>query len=146
MAEEKRPNGFTIGIYLPSGVTEEQINRVFDAVSASVYGELREDRGNWDPFIVGHRGDILSIDHEGHDCCPPHVYFSTGCFHGNHDYCKAERGLIGNKTPACCKFCQAPCVCRCHADREGDSVDGVKVISSASEGEGTHSEGNTESG
>ncbi|MCD9141084.1 hypothetical protein [Streptomyces albireticuli] len=43
-----------------------------------------------------------------------HVYLSTGCLHGDHDYCQNHTGLSGQKTPAVCKFCEAPCVCACH--------------------------------
>lgn len=44
-----------------------------------------------------------------------HVYLSTGCLHGDHDYCQATVGGVGRKVPATCKFCGAPCVCDCHA-------------------------------
>lgn len=43
-----------------------------------------------------------------------HVYLSTGCFHGHHDYCQSHTGRDGSKTPAQCKFCSAPCTCGCH--------------------------------
>lgn len=45
-----------------------------------------------------------------------HVYLSTSCFHGEHDYCKAKAGRVGAKVPATCKFCGAPCICRCHQE------------------------------
>lgn len=115
MTDQTEAEGFTISVYLPPGVSEGQINAVMDHISVGVYGPLLEDRGQWDPFIVGHRGDVLQIDHEGHDCCPPHIYFSTSCFHGDHNYCQSERGLLGMKTPGVCKFCTAPCTCICHA-------------------------------
>lgn len=41
-----------------------------------------------------------------------HVYLSTGCLHGDHDYCQSTKQ--GSKIPAECKFCAAPCVCLCH--------------------------------
>jgi hypothetical protein len=44
----------------------------------------------------------------------PHVYLSTGCLHGEHDYCQNKDGQAGPKAPASCKFCAAPCVCSCH--------------------------------
>ena len=44
-----------------------------------------------------------------------HVYWSTGCFHGKHDYCASMTGQAGSKRPAECKFCQAACICWCHA-------------------------------
>lgn len=43
-----------------------------------------------------------------------HIYLSTACYHGYHDYCKRERGLMGEKIPAKCKFCDAKCWCSCH--------------------------------
>ncbi|MFJ4828428.1 hypothetical protein ACIP79_00580 [Streptomyces sp. NPDC088747] len=43
-----------------------------------------------------------------------HEYLSTGCLHGEHDYCKATAGKAGAKQPAQCKFCGAPCICECH--------------------------------
>jgi hypothetical protein len=112
--------GFTVGIYFPEGADPEVVQRVFDRVTKLVYGELTEDRGEWDPFIVGYAGDVLQIDMNGHECCPPHVYFSTSCFHGDHNYCQSETGLLGIKTPGCCKFCLAPCTCLCHAQMHGE--------------------------
>lgn len=47
---------------------------------------------------------------------PPHRYLSTGCLHGEHDYCKGETGAVGAKQPAECKFCEAPCICGCHVE------------------------------
>lgn len=44
----------------------------------------------------------------------PHIYLSTGCLHGDHDYCKAMTGANGTKRPAQCKSCGAHCICRCH--------------------------------
>lgn len=53
-----------------------------------------------------------------------HGYLSTGCLHGDavilpdgrtgHQYCQSETGHTGSKIPATCKFCAAPCRCRCH--------------------------------
>ncbi|MGA5604028.1 hypothetical protein ACPCUF_23835 [Streptomyces griseoincarnatus] len=43
-----------------------------------------------------------------------HIYLSTGCLHGHHDYCQSHTGRDGTKTPAQCKFCAAPCTCGCH--------------------------------
>lgn len=45
-----------------------------------------------------------------------HAYLSTGCLHGEHGYCQAKTGQTGNKKPATCKFCDAPCVCNCHRE------------------------------
>jgi hypothetical protein len=39
-----------------------------------------------------------------------HLYVSTGCQHGVHDYCAKS----DTKKPAECKFCAAPCLCPCH--------------------------------
>jgi len=46
-----------------------------------------------------------------------HRYLSTGCLHGDHDYCSAPTGRVGAKHPQRCKFCTAPCRCRCHNNR-----------------------------
>lgn len=51
---------------------------------------------------------------------PEHEYLSTACLHGEHDYCAATQaedaeGWLFSRRPAQCKFCQAPCVCPCHA-------------------------------
>lgn len=44
-----------------------------------------------------------------------HVYLSTGCLHGEHNYCSGTDRADGHtKIPAQCKFCAAPCVCPCH--------------------------------
>jgi hypothetical protein len=54
------------------------------------------------------------------DALPPregtaHRYLSTGCLHGEHDYCAGKtRQDGGAKEPAKCKFCEARCVCSCH--------------------------------
>jgi hypothetical protein len=54
-----------------------------------------------------------------------HVYLSTGCLHGDtvlpdgrtgHQYCQSHTGHSGEKQPAQCKFCAAPCTCHCHQD------------------------------
>lgn len=45
-----------------------------------------------------------------------HHYLSTGCLHGGqgHTHCAAMVGVNGAKRPATCKWCLAPCRCRCH--------------------------------
>lgn len=44
-----------------------------------------------------------------------HIYFSTSCWHEEHDYCNsATRDEGVPKVPARCKFCEAKCVCWCH--------------------------------
>lgn len=48
-----------------------------------------------------------------------HLYLSTGCLHGDHDYCAGRAGTAGVKRPAECKFCRAGCRCRCHRGRKG---------------------------
>lgn len=45
-----------------------------------------------------------------------HLYVSTACQHSHHDYCQRETGTTGQKTPAQCKFCAAPCLCPCHRE------------------------------
>ena len=43
-----------------------------------------------------------------------HVYLSTGCLTGNHDYCAAMTGVQGAKRGGRAKFTDAPCTCPCH--------------------------------
>jgi hypothetical protein len=47
-----------------------------------------------------------------------HEYLSTGCWHGEHDYCKSMTGYGGSKRPGRCKFCDARCRCECHSEFE----------------------------
>ena len=51
-----------------------------------------------------------------------HVYLSTSCLHGEHDYCKNDKGSNGavswHKMPGECKFCAAQCVCKCHKESD----------------------------
>lgn len=109
-------SGFTIGVYLPPDAPKEAVEEVFDRISMVVYGGLLAERGNWDPMVVGRRGDVFHVDSD------EHVYLSTSCLHDDHDYCKNNTGLCGNKTPGVCKFCAAPCICWCHRkdDSEGE--------------------------
>lgn len=56
------------------------------------------------------------------DVAPPvvHDYLSTACLHGRHDHCAGPLALDGSaKAPARCKWCPAPCGCRCHRGEEG---------------------------
>ncbi len=55
-----------------------------------------------------------------------HVYLSTGCLHGHHDYCQSHTGHSGTKTPAQCKFCAAPCTCGCHQHNATQPADQPK--------------------
>lgn len=48
-----------------------------------------------------------------------HVYLSTGCLHGRHDYCQNKHGQAGPKRPGECKFCGAKCTCPCHREATG---------------------------
>jgi hypothetical protein len=47
-----------------------------------------------------------------------HLYLSTSCRHREHGYCQSNTGSQGQKIPAVCKFCQAPCICSCHMPGE----------------------------
>lgn len=120
-------HGYTIGIFLPSEASEEQIELVSSRIAALLFGELLKDRGNWDPAMVGQRGDVFQIEKDC-ECCEPHVYLSTSCFHNNHDYCKSETGLLGNKVPASCKFCLAPCTCVCHRQMHNGERDESNTV------------------
>lgn len=70
------------------------------------------------PALVaaGSRAPIVT----GTDRVDLHRYLSTGCLHGDHDYCQTEaRRYDGTtKIAATCKFCGAPCVCECHGEHE----------------------------
>lgn len=57
--------------------------------------------------VVQKNWDILAEDGN-------HRYLSTSCLHNEHEYCQSNTGLAGAKTPAQCKFCEAPCICPCH--------------------------------
>jgi hypothetical protein len=62
---------------------------------------------------------------------PGHAYLSTSCLHAAepgredlHAYCQSARGRADGgetwaKSPACCKFCGAPCTCGCHRGEGG---------------------------
>jgi hypothetical protein len=43
-----------------------------------------------------------------------HVYLSTGCLVGRHDYCADMTGVQGAKRGGRAKFTDAKCVCSCH--------------------------------
>lgn len=109
--------GYTIATYFPPDADVELVSRFFNRVAmmAEDYFPTRE---GWDPFTMGYGGDILHVDTD------EHVYLSTSCHHGDHEYCRSNTGMCGQKTPGVCKFCQAPCICACHGKKESDSVDG----------------------
>jgi hypothetical protein len=78
----------------------------------------------------GGAGDQLGVSGEPEFPLPirpdgTHWYYSCGCLHGDmilpdgrtgHEYCQGETGAVGAKTPAQCKFCGAPCRCKCHRE------------------------------
>lgn len=74
-------------------------------------GDVPDPRGGVRLILPGPSPDLWS----DRPTTGAHVYLSTGCHHGRHDYCAAMTGWQGEKRPAICKFCPAPCVCRCHA-------------------------------
>lgn len=118
--QPEQPQPYTVVVFFPAEAPSETVNAFFDKV-AEMAAEI--PREGWDPFVFGQARDLLQVEHDC-ECCEPHVYLSTSCFHGDHRYCQRETGLLGNKTPAVCKFCTAPCVCLCHADKRPESVDG----------------------
>lgn len=117
MSDERYEKGYTISIWLPKEAPKDVVDRFRHRIAELTYGELLEDRGHWDPAIIESPWDLLQIDRDEH-AYSPHIYLSTSCHHGNHNYCQTERGLFGLKTPACCKFCAAPCRCLCHAQTQ----------------------------
>lgn len=107
------PKAFTVGMYLPPGTPDKTAKLLMKQISA----HLQE--------VLGVQGEVWKIDHDC-ECCSPHIYLSTSCFHGNHTYCQNETGLIGTKIPGECKFCHSKCICPCHreTEEEKDTVDG----------------------
>ena len=64
-------------------------------------------------------GEFKGSRHDMTVCPAPvddHVYLSTGCIHGDHDYCKSMTGLNGAKRPESCKGCGSRCICVCHEE------------------------------
>lgn len=95
-------------------------------VGAHFAGRRAYRRGFRYGFMRGRGGRIRRGEARTH----PHIYLSTGCLHGEHDYCRAGiRGDGGPKRPARCKFCDARCICVCHAVE--DPVDDVDDAESA---------------
>lgn len=43
-----------------------------------------------------------------------HVYLSTACIAGRHEYCDAMTGMQGEKRPSRSKWSDAPCICWHH--------------------------------
>jgi hypothetical protein len=99
-------------------------------------GPVHRDRdgGEWWPSEVAeprsHLYPVGGLKSDG----STHIYFSTGCRHGDmvlpdgrtgHEYCQGETGAVGAKTPAQCKFCAAPCRCDCHQTPAPAPVAGV---------------------
>lgn len=119
-------DGYTVATYFPPEADWEMVQRFLGRMHTLAEGYFGDRRG-WDPFVVGHAGDVL---HVGTD---DHVYLSTGCVHENdvypdgrtgHEYCESETGVCGQKTPGCCKGCGAPCTCPNHKKKESNIVDG----------------------
>lgn len=55
-----------------------------------------------------------------------HVYRSTACHHGEHQYCSATARPDGAaKAPGRCKFCPANCVCDCHSPADKAEAPGA---------------------
>jgi len=107
-----------------AGSYAERAERV-EAVLAEVLGQFQPLRpehnptgepGHWQARVLPHEIDAWQkAATTGPD--DAHVYLSTGCLHGDHDYCKNMTGLNGAKRPASCKKCGAKCICSCHRDQ-----------------------------
>ena len=97
-----------------SGLTEEQRTAVtgqFEVVKA--LADRDPDLPSLDRDPVARRLGLHTSAAETQS--DVHVYLSTGCFHGDHNYCKNMTGLNGAKRPGECKHCGAKCICLCHA-------------------------------
>lgn len=99
------------------------------AAGAELRDELTDEqpsgiRGLLEHVGIDTRGRDITVAGRVVDAAGPagHLYLSTGCFHGQHGYCQSNTGQNGGKLPAQCKFCQAPCLCRCH---QGDKEAGI---------------------
>lgn len=78
-----------------------------DAIAIAAITAFAERVLSW---AAQNQGGVHNRDDTGE-----HVYLSTSCLHGEHDYCQAP--LVDadrRKVPATCKFCSTPCVCECH--------------------------------
>lgn len=113
--------------------------REFWLALAGRYGEVLDHCGDPAPSIVGQPSTSWCIRRPGHGVphrdrtgvewaridealaggTVPHVYLSTGCLHGEHDYCQSMIGMQGEKRPSRCKWCEAQCRCSCHVGDEG---------------------------
>ena len=99
-------------------------------------GPVHRDRDGgewWSSEVAEPRGHLYPVGGLKSDGST-HIYFSTGCRHGDmvlpdgrtgHEYCQGETGAVGAKTPAQCKFCAAPCRCDCHQTPVPAPVAGV---------------------
>lgn len=95
---------------LPIGVTE---NRTL-AVRAAIHIADDHDVTDWQRGYRACAERVLAALDE--QPAASHHYLSTGCLHGQHDYCQNKTGIAGPKRPAQCKFCAAPCRCACHTE------------------------------
>ena len=76
-------------------------------------------------------GEFKGSRHDMAVCPAPvdsHVYLSTGCLHGKHDYCgsaagRSDSGVTWEKVPGRCKWCVSYCQCVCHGGGELDAGD-----------------------
>lgn len=109
--------GRTVVVYFPPEADHELVDRFTGKVHV-LADDFFPNRGDWDPFVFAQRGDICHVENDDH------VYLSTACLHKDHKYCQSGIGQSGQKTPKVCKFCSAPCICDCHKENEGNTVDG----------------------
>lgn len=90
------------GVVLPWPVVERLARRVLASAPPAVTPVAESDPDSAPPVQAS---------------TAPHVYLSTACLHGRHEYCACDvRWLTGEKTPHTCKWCPAQCICPCHAE------------------------------
>lgn len=103
-----------------AGTVGAALERTCDA-SQAIDLDLAAGPSAFGPCVLrnGHDGPVHK-DGNGKEWWPtatgPHHYLSTGCLHGEHDYCQGKTGMAGAKMPAKCKFCDARCECGCHRE------------------------------
>lgn len=85
--------------------------RTIDSSEVTLYRRIVPE---WEE--VPRAQDGAAIDALPQPTEPGHNYLSTGCLHGEHEYCRCDIGQFGPKEPGQCKFCSAPCRCYCHEE------------------------------
>lgn len=102
--------------HVTRAVARHDMDRMATLLASGEQMPPAEDHPFWTMWRATARNAILAYnvytERQGHQ------YLSTGCLHGEHGYCQSNTGSQGQKIPAVCKFCRAPCMCSCHLPGE----------------------------